>query len=532
MGPMLQRGASAALSLLKTPAIRQMPCQLTRRNRQGRSEADDQPTRLPSCPMPTRLPLPMNPWLWSRTLGETYAAGLDPLGTGQRQRDARLAALLGSAFQDSPFYRRRRPGPGDALAQLAQVAPVEKTELMQHFDDWCTDRQITRASVDAFLSEASRLADAYLGRYLVWTSSGTTGEPGIFVQDEQSLAAFDALDALRLHGGPTAAPPWASWAGAPRYAFAAATGGHFAGVASIARLQRMASASPLMPWLAPQLQTFSVQQPMAALAAELQAFAPTVLITYPSCADALAQAQAEGSMRLSLSEVWVGGEQLSTEQHARIRTAFGCRVHNNYGSSEFYAMAWECAEARLHLNHDWLILEPVDRQLRPVAPGEVSDSVLLTNLANRTQPLLRYQLSDSLRFLPGVCPCGSRFPAVEVHGRADHTLVLHDAQRREVKLLPLALATAIEEGARVTRFQLLCTAPDRLELRFEPGQPDPDAAFSRARATLRAFLQTHGLHGVRVAQSRAPPLRSGPSGKLHRVLMQPGPARPRSNATP
>jgi phenylacetate-CoA ligase len=482
--------------------------------------------------MSSAVSLPMNPWLWSRTLGETYAAGLDPLGTGLRQRDARLAALLAAAFQDSPFYRRRRPGRGAALPQLAQVEPVDKADLMLHFDDWCTDRQISRAGVDAFLGEPGHLAEAYLGRYLLWTSSGTTGEPGIFVQDEQSLAAFDALDALRLHGGPAAALPWAAWAGAPRYAFAGATGGHFAGVASIARLQRIAASAPRMPWLAPALQTFSVLQPLATLAAELQAFAPTVLITYPSCADALAQAQAEGSMRLALSELWVGGEQLSAEQRSRIHAAFGCRVHNNYGSSEFYAMAWECAQGRLHLNHDWLILEPVDRQLRPVPPGEVSHSVLLTNLANRTQPLLRYRLSDSLRLLPGVCRCGSRFPAVEVHGRADHTVVLHDAQRREVKLLPLALATAIEEGAQVTRFQLLCTAPDRLELRFEPGQPDPDAAFSRTRATLRAFLQTHGLHGVRVMRSRELPLRSGPSGKLHRVLMQPGTARRRGSASP
>jgi len=463
----------------------------------------------------------MNPWMWSRTIGETYAAGLDPLGMGLRQRDARLAALLAAAFHGSPFYRRRRAQLGAALPQLAAVEPVEKAELMQHFDDWATDRQIRRASIDAFLGEPGGLADAYLGRYLVWTSSGTTGEPGIFVQDEQSLAAFDALDTLRLHGGPTATLPWAVWAGTPRYAFAAATGGHFAGVASIARLQRIAAATPLLPWLVPRLQTFSVQQPLATLAAQLQAFAPTVLITYPSCADALAQAQAAGSIQLALSEVWVGGEQLSAEQRTRIRAAFGCRVHNNYGASEFYSMAWECAEGRLHLNHDWLVLEPVDRQLRPVAAGEVSHSVLLTNLANHTQPLLRYRLSDSVRLLPDPCACGSRFQAIEVHGRADHTLVLHDAQRREVKLLPLALVTAIEEGARVTRFQLLCTAPNRLELRFEPGQPDPDAAFDRAHTALRAFLATHGLQGVRVARGYAPALRSGRSGKLHRVLMQP-----------
>jgi len=471
----------------------------------------------------------MNPWLWSRTLGETHAAGLDPLGTGLRQRDARLAALLAAAFNDSPFYRRRRSGAGGDLPRLDQVAPVEKAELMQHFDDWATDRQISRAGVDAFLREPAHLADAYLGRYLVWTSSGTTGEPGIFVQDEQSLAAFDALDALRLHGGPAVLPAWPAWGAMSRYAFVAATGGHFAGVASIERLQRVAASVPLLPWLAPKVQTFSVQQPLADLARQLQDFAPTVLITYPSCADALAQMQADGALRLQLSELWAGGEQLSAEQRTHIRTAFGCRVHNNYGSSEFYAMAWECAEGCLHLNHDWLILEPVDQQLRAVPPGEVSHSVLLTNLANRTQPLLRYRLSDSLRFLPGGCACGSRFPAIEVQGRADHTLLLHDAMDREVKLLPLALATAIEEGAQVTRFQLLCTAPDRLELRFEAEQPDPVAAFGRARAALAAFLAAHGLRNVRVAQGHAPPLRSGLSGKLHRVLLQAGTGR---RATP
>ena len=471
--------------------------------------------------MPTRPPLPMNPWLWSRTLGETHAAGLDPLGTGLRQRDARLAGLLAAAFNDSPFYRRRRCGPGGDLPRLDQVTPVEKAELMQHFDDWATDRQIRRAGVEAFLRAPAHLGDAYLDRYLVWTSSGTTGEPGIFVQDEQSLAAFDALDALRLHGGPAAMPTWPAWGAVSRYAFVAATGGHFAGVASIERLQRISASLPLLPWLTPQVQTFSVQQPLAALAKELQVFAPTVLITYPSCADALAQTQSEGALQLELSQVWVGGEQLSAEQRTRIRTVFGCRVHNNYGSSEFYSMAWECAEGCLHLNHDWLILEPVDHQLHAVPPGEVSHSVLLTNLANRTQPLLRYRLSDSLRFLPGGCACGSRFPAIEVQGRADHTLVLHDAQHREVKLLPLALATAIEEGAQVTRFQLLGTAPDRLELRFEADQPDPAAAFGRARAALSAFLATHGLQNVQVARGRAPPLHSGRSGKLHRVLRQP-----------
>jgi phenylacetate-coenzyme A ligase PaaK-like adenylate-forming protein len=180
-------------------------------------------------------------------------------------------------------------------------------------------------------------------------------------------------------------------------------------------------------------------------------------------------------------------------------------------------MAWECAKGCLHLNHDWLILEPVDRQLRAVPPGEASHSVLLTNLANRTQPLLRYRLGDSVRFLTAACACGSAFPAIEVQGRADHTLVLRDARQREVRLLPLALMTVIEEGAQVTQFQLLCTASDRLELRFEPEVVDPRATFQRAHAALAGYLRTQGLPDVAITHGLAPPLRHARSGKLERV---------------
>lgn len=471
----------------------------------------------------TSHPLPaMDPLLWSQTFGETLAAGIDPAGTAQVQRDARLARLLDTALSDSPFYRQRWAGRGGTRPPLVDIEPVEKAELMQHFDDWATDRRITRAGVEEFLHDSNRLADAYLGQYLVWTSSGTSGEPGIFVQDAQSLAVFDALDTLRLHGlGPSPAA-LALWRGGQRFAFVGATGGHFAGVASIERLRRIRAAMmPALQWFAPFVRTFSVQQPLAQLGRELQDFAPTVLISYPSCADALAQAQADGSLALSLEEVWVGGEQLSSEQRTRIKSAFGCALRNNYGSSEFYSMAWECPHGNLHLNHDWLILEPVDRDLRAVNIGEASHSVLLTNLANRTQPLLRYRLGDSVRFVAERCPCGSGFPVIEVQGRADHTLVLHDAHGDEVKLLPLALMTVIEEGARITQFQLLCTGPDRLELRFEPGVPDPHEAFARARAALAAFLVAQGLANVRITHGHQPPLRHARSGKVSRVRVEP-----------
>jgi phenylacetate-CoA ligase len=43
-----------------------------------------------------------------------------------------------------------------------------------------------------------------------------------------------------------------------------------------------------------------------------------------------------------------------------IEQAFGATVRNSYGASEFLPIAWECTHGRLHVNADWVILEPVD----------------------------------------------------------------------------------------------------------------------------------------------------------------------------
>src|SRR5204863_10195 len=64
-----------------------------------------------------------------------------------------------------------------------------------------------------------------------------------------------------------------------------------------------------------------------------------------------------------------------------------------------------------HVNADWAILEVVDDEYRPVPPGELGRRVLLTNLSNRAQPLIRYEVNDRVRLdAAGPCACGSRLP--------------------------------------------------------------------------------------------------------------------------
>ena len=465
-------------------------------------------------------PPPFDYWLWLRAWNETWWAGLWP-ATARLLRAHRLATLLDAARRDSPLYRRRS---GHARA-FEDFEPIDKAELMRHFDDWATDRRITREGAAAFLARSDTLADGWLGDYLLWTSSGTSGVPGWFVQDAAALAAYDALDALRLRGPSPLQPALGTWGVNQRFAFVGASGGHFAGMVSLSRLVRIVPSA-----LRPQIALLSVQRPLREVAAELMRFQPTVLITYPSVVEALAQLQHDGVLQLRLREVWAGGEQLSVAQRRDVERAFGCTLRNSYGASECFSIAFECRHGALHVNDDWVIVEPVDERLRPVPPGVLSHTTLVTNLANRVQPVIRYRLDDRVRVVPGGCACGCAFTRIEVQGRSGDTLSLPDAQRHAVAIVPLALETAIEEGAQVSQFQVIDHRQPEghtLELRFEPAVPDPQAAFGRCREAIERYLAEQGVRHTRCRFSPEAPLREASSGKLRRVMHAPVELRPR-----
>jgi phenylacetate-CoA ligase len=474
-----------------------------------------------------------DPWQSTSIAWEVWSeAGADCASIERRQR-VRLDALMAAAAR-SPLYRRLHRGSswptgaagmagrvGSAVAALQALPPVTRTTLMAGFDDWCTDREVNLDTANAFLADPRRVGQPFLGRYALWTSSGTTGTPGIYVQDARSLAIYEALETQRFRGlrepaniaRAVARLGSAPWDGGERFAMVGATGGHFAGNASVERMRR------INPWAADRMRVVSIMQPLRDIVDELNAFRPTVIATYPTAAELLAAEQESGRLRLDLDEVWTGGEQLSEPTRWRIEQAFGCRVRNGYGASEFMAIGWDCGHGALHVNADWVVLEPVDENHRPVPAGVPSHTVLLTNLANHVQPLIRYDLGDTVTLLPG-CACGSAFPAVHVEGRCDDVLEFPRSDGATVTLLPLALVTLLEDDAGLHDFQLVQTGPREIGLRLGTNAGRP-----LAKQVLNHYLAQNGLKHVRICDEPGPPVRNAGSGKLRRVLR----AMPRSD---
>ena len=447
----------------------------------------------------------------------TSRAMLDVLADGAGTRDAlvrrqqeRLRARLADARRDSRLYAELHRG-ADLDTPLAELPVVTKRALMARFDDWVIDPALALPALRAFLADAECIADAFAGHYAVWESSGSSGEPGVFVQDAGAMAVYDALEALR-RGARTAAGDLDPWRLAQRQALVVATGGHFASQVSLQRLRR------LNPWLAQTLRSVSILQPLPALVAGLEAWQPAVLATYPTAAAMLGDAVERGDLRLALREVDTGGETLDDATRTRLSRQFGCPVRNHYGASEFLAIGWECAHGRMHVNADWVILEPADARGRPVPPGTLSHTTLLTNLANRVQPLIRYDLGDQVAWLGDDCPCGSPLPTMRVRGRRDDPLHLRADDGRRVTLLPLALTTVLEDDAGVFDFQLRQRDAHTLCLRLGPEAERARGARARCHRALRAYAKAQGLSRLAIVDEPGAPLAHGRSGKVQRVV--------------
>jgi phenylacetate-coenzyme A ligase PaaK-like adenylate-forming protein len=456
----------------------------------------------------------------------------------RRQRD-RLAALVECARSSSPYYRRLYRDVPDTVSDrasdtvkdlatdlakyLGELPPVGKRELMENFDDWVTDPHITLAGLkEDQLDDPSRIGSLYRGQYLVVTTSGSNGEPAVLVHDRTSQLVADLLGPLRERRTLMAAKEARAFLHRGlRAAALIADGDHFAGVVLTEAARRRS------PRIARRVRVFSVLRPLPDLVADLNDFQPTVLYGYPSAMVQLAAEQRAGRLGIHPLLAVASGESLAAHAAAEIEAALGCRVSVRYLASEALALTSRCRQGLLHVNADWNIVEPVDDAFRPVPPGELSHTVLVTNLANRVQPLIRYNLGDRVQLAAGPCACGSPFPVLRVEGRSGGVLSFAAAEGtmldgtaldgKVVTVLPLALGTVIEETAGVRRFQAIRTGPGSLTVRLELS-PEAGAAAVRAAVgeRLGAFFAAHGAAGVDVRFSDEPP-RPDHSGKFREV---------------
>jgi phenylacetate-CoA ligase len=415
----------------------------------------------------------------------------------ERFQQQRLSDLLRYARERAPFWRERVPGRGPV--RLADLPVLSKPEMMERFDALVTDR---RLRLDDLLRHLDEIEDdaLYLGEHRVMTSSGSSGRKAVFVYDRAGWAGILAMFLRR-----------SEWTGTgprlPRLRFA------FIGGGSPTHMSRRGGQT--LDVGLHRLCALSVTQPLPEIVARLNDFQPQAMYGYPSLVGLLALEQQAGRLRLDVQSVSTSSEPLSPALRERIARAFGVRVFDFYATTEGL-YGHECPEGSMHLFDDMCIAENVDEDYRPVPPGEVGSRVLVTNLFNRTQPLVRFEVTDLVAVDPEPCPCGRSLMRLRsLEGRAEDVLHLGGVH---VHPLQFGIVTADPD---VREFQVVQQDQSlRLRVALRNGASDAPA---RLQARVGARLEALGVPRPSVEVETVEALERSPGGKLQVVVAAPGP---------
>lgn len=314
-----------------------------------------------------------------------------------------LAPVLRHARETIPFYRQRfaaarfDPRSGFAAAAFFRLPLLTRAEIQSAGDTLVT----------------SKLPPDH-GKFLSFGSSGSTGQP-IQVLGSEVTHFFGSALNLRDH----------LW-------HRRDLSGKLAAIRTqieSATLQGWGPATDAVYTTGPSA-TLSISSDIGVQLAWLVEQNPDYLLSHPSNVLALARRSLETGTRIgNLREVRTFGETLPAELRDTCRQAWGVPVTDAYSAEEVGNIALQCpAHEHYHVQAENLLVEIIDAEGLPCAPGQVG-RVVLTTLHNFAMPLIRYANGDYAE-VGEPCPCGRGLPVLKrIMGRQRNMLILPDGTR-------------------------------------------------------------------------------------------------------
>jgi len=394
--------------------------------------------------------------------------GWDAGRLAAHQRD-RLRALLARAIAGSPFHAGRLRGVDPdrfELADLARLPVMTKADMMENFDAATTDRRLTRDLTEQHLARAVTDPSLLLGDYVVLVSGGSSGQRGLFVQAVDEYAEFTASVTRRALAATIAAAGGLPPEGLVIGMVGAGSPVHSSGFGAVT-----ATRPPVRLVPAP------ASLPIAEIVRRLNAAQPPNLLAYAAKLAELAREQRDGRLKLKLRSVASFAEAISMPERIAVTEAFGVPVIDLFVSTEGLVGHSGPGETVLTFAADTCIAECTDDGGQPVPDGVASSKVLVTNLHNLTQPIIRYELTD--RFTPaGTSEAGALRASVE--GRSDDLF-----RYPEASVHPFVIGAPLLHAPAVREFQVRQTELGADISAVIDGEFDPSAMVATVRRSLR-----------------------------------------------
>ena len=413
--------------------------------------------------------------------------------------------LLEHAWNHSPFYRDYYGSHGLDPSkfpeiQITDLPLLPKKLLIENFDETVTDRRLKRTELERWFDEHRDPRAAFSKDFIVIHGSGTSGDVGIFAYHRSEWRIADVAMARHLP------PPENNPSARTKIAYYVASHGHFGAI----------STATYMPAAVFETLIASPLDPLEQTLARLNAFQPEQLMGYSSSVAELAELSLAGRLKIRPKRVLVGGDKLSSAMETQIREAWGAPIHDVYAASESkYIAVREPGQENMTVLDDLNILEVLDENNHMVSFGK-EGRVVLTNLYNRTLPLLRYELGDYVTM--GRAATESHFSTIlDIRGRANDALPVCLANGATETIHPIVLTTFYVPG--LEKFQFISHGPEYVTIDYAAA----DNLDAVVRSEFQKMLDIKGAVKTTFEVRRVRAIAVDPkTGKLRLVRMESG----------
>ena len=180
---------------------------------------------------------------------------------------------------------------------------------------------------------------------------------------------------------------------------------------------------------------------------------------------------------LGIKRIISSSEPLSESMRKRLEEAWGCKVLDVWGMTEFgLACAVECdAQQGLHTDEANLLFEVIDPETGKHVPDGQKGELVITSLNAECTVLIRYRTHDVAAMLAPPCPCGAHFNRrlMKPSGRMDLQFKIGMGR----KVYPLLFDEAVFIDSNVMDYQVKITKEgykDVLTFEVESKEPSDD----------------------------------------------------------
>jgi phenylacetate-coenzyme A ligase PaaK-like adenylate-forming protein len=386
----------------------------------------------------------------------------------------RLEQLISFARGNSDFWREKLSGVPETGFELTELPTSTKPELMDNFDEAVTVDDVRRDELEAFLDDELNIGTYFQDKYAVSHTSGSQGQPLLLVQSKDNIELLFALQASRGNHKSVGLGEAIKHIVSPaRLAAVIFKPGFYASSSAFSYMP--AGARHYL-----EVKIFCANDDD--LPEKLAKYRPTHLTAYSSMLHEIARHIESGriSLKPHLEEVVNISERLMPEARGHYAELFGAPVLDNYSMGECLFLTNGCpTSGGMHVNADWAMLEVVDENNKPVRAGDKGAKVLVTNLANYVQPIIRYEIGDIITMATEPCNCGSNLPLIKCVDGRDSDVFKIKTESGERKLQPTIFQLALGRMIDVREYQIIQEDNTRFRILLEPL---PGQKLDRARA--------------------------------------------------